>query len=261
MTGSSRISHRERVFLRSATLLARRQGVDVTKTILKEKILAANNSNESSVTLSKISSAVDTKKHCYGRPSNQYFFIPYGFGIHFVRALLPNTLLRSLIQVVGETESNFSMRNIRENLVDSDVAMWYLENNNDVIGQVCDLVSSAYKTCLHVSGRGNQWAKRTETIEIFEEFVSKSKIPSTVTYLKYEQGKIQGCVDHQDVDSIFCTGLLYLKDTTRGRLHVANHDLPEFFSPGDLLLMDPCQIHSVTKLARDEVRQVMVFTM
>ena len=65
----------------------------------------------------------------------------------------------------------------------------------------------------------------------------------------YEKDKIQGCVDHQDVDSVFRTGLLYLQDTTRRRLDIAKHDLPEFFSPGDFLPMDPRQIHSVTKLA------------
>ncbi len=165
-------------------------------------------------------------------------------------ALLPDTLRTSLIQVVRETGSNYCERNIRENLMGSDVAMWYPDNNKDVIGQFCDLVSNAYKTCPQVSSSGNQWTKRTKTIEIFQEFASKNKISSTVTYLKYEQCKVEGFFDHPDVGSVFCTGLLYLKDITRGLLHVAKLDLPDFFSPGDLLLVDLRQIHSVTKLAR-----------
>ncbi len=68
------------------------------------------------------------------------------------------------------------------------------------------------------------------------------------------------CVDHQDVDTVFCTGLVYLIDTIRGRLHIAKHGLPEFFSSGDLVLIDPWQIHSVTKLAKYEDRLVLVFT-
>ena len=63
------------------------------------------------------------------------------------------------------------------------------------------------------------------------------------------------------MNSAFCTVHFYLKDTTRGRLHVARHDLLKFCSPGDLLLMDQGRIHSVTKLARDEENQVLVFTM
>ncbi len=55
--------------------------------------------------------------------------------------------------------------------------------------------------------------------------------------------------------------LLYFQDANKGRLHFQNHDLPEFFSPGDLLLMDHRQIHFVTKLGREEERQVLVFTM
>ncbi len=35
------------------------------------------------------------------------------------------------------------------------------------------------------------------------------------------------CVAHQDVGIAFFTGLLYLQDTTRGRLHVAKHNLTE----------------------------------
>ena len=81
-------------------------------------------------------------------------------------------------------------------------------------------------------------------------------MPSLITYLKYEADNEHGTVKRQDVDSIFCTALLYLKDTTTGRLHVYNVDLPELFYLCDVVFMDLRQEHEVTKCIRNEVRQV-----
>ena len=95
----------------------------ITIAILKQAILAANNSHESSTTVSKMSPAVDPKKHCYSHPSNPYLFIPVGFAMHFVPASLPATLLSALIRVLQNYESYYSKKNISENLDISDVAM------------------------------------------------------------------------------------------------------------------------------------------
>ena len=99
-----------------------------------------------------MSVAVDTKNTQCERLSYHNFFIPYGFGVPSVRALLTDILLTSLIQFVQDTESNYSKWNISENLMDSDVVMWYLDNNNYTIGQDFDLNSKAYNTCWQVSG-------------------------------------------------------------------------------------------------------------
>ncbi len=61
------------MFVRAVTLLARRQGADVPKKILKQTILAANNGHERSVAVYKISAAVDTKKQCYDVPVSSIF--------------------------------------------------------------------------------------------------------------------------------------------------------------------------------------------
>ncbi len=115
------------------------------------------------------------------------------------------------------------------------------------------------KAAWKLSGSAADSNRRSDTIEAFNEFESKKKILSLVTYLKYEKDNIQGCVDHQDVDRVFRTGLLYVQDTIRGCLHISEHDLPEFLSPGNLLLMDPGQKHSVTKLARGKDHQMLEF--
>ena len=57
-------------------------------------------------------------------PVTSILFISNAFGIHFLPGLLSPTLLSSLVQVVRNTESNYTTQNIRENLVDSDEAIW-----------------------------------------------------------------------------------------------------------------------------------------
>ena len=57
--------------------------------------------------------------------------------------------------------------------------------------------------------------------------------------------EVEGCSLHQDFDSIFCIGLLYLNDTTSGRLLIEGCYLPEKFSTGDVVFLDPRQVHQV----------------
>ena len=103
-------------------------------------------------------------------------------------------------------------------------------------------------------------AVRDDTIQACNELVLKSRVPSSVSYLKYDANTMQGAVKHQDVDAVFCTALLYIQDTCTGRLHIENTDLLEFFLPGDVVFIDPRRIHEITKCARDHVRKVLVFT-
>ncbi len=80
----------------------------MTEISLKKAILGAHDDHEGSVTVSKMSVAVDTKNTQCERLSYHNFFIPYGFGVPSVRALLTDILLTSLIQFVQDTESNYS---------------------------------------------------------------------------------------------------------------------------------------------------------
>ena len=101
----------------------------------------------------------------------------------------------------------------------------------------------------------------SENMGVFKDFISKNKVPFIFTYLKYEPDKEHRNVKHQDVDSIFCTSLLYLKDKTTVWLHVDNVNLPELFYLGDVVFMDPRQEHEVTNCIPNEVRQVLVLTL
>ena len=73
--------------------------------------------------------------------------------------------------------------------------------------------------------------------------------------------EVEGCPPHQDVESVFCIGLLYLNDTTAGRAIIEGCDLPEKFSTGDVAFLDPRQVQQVPKCARDSMRRVLVLTM
>ncbi len=74
MTGSSRISHRERIYVRHATLLNIRADKKVNQAALINTLLAANNGDNNAVIVRKISAAVDTRKYGYSQPSNSYIF-------------------------------------------------------------------------------------------------------------------------------------------------------------------------------------------
>ena len=50
-----------------------------------------------------------------------------------------------------------------------------------------------------------------------------------------------------------------INDTTHGRLHITNVDLPERFDAGDLIFMDPRVFHSVSSATRDEKRKIVGF--
>ena len=64
--------------------------------------------------------------------------------------------------------------------------------------------------------------------------------------MKYDAHKVQGATNHQDVDSVFCSALVYIRDTYKGRLHVKNFDLQDILNPCDVVFMDPRQIHHFT---------------
>ncbi len=73
MTIPSLISHRERIFVRHATLLNVLADKKVTQVALVNALLAANNGDCNVITVGKSSAAVDTRKHCYSQLNNPYF--------------------------------------------------------------------------------------------------------------------------------------------------------------------------------------------
>ncbi len=81
MTGSSRISYREREFVCSATILSMLQSMDVTKTIPKGALLYANYGDKRSVTVSEITAAIDAKNTAKADPvtRNLLFLMNFEF--------------------------------------------------------------------------------------------------------------------------------------------------------------------------------------
>ena len=86
------------------------------------------------------------------------------------------------------------------------------------------------------------------------------QISSMISYLKYEPNEVQGVTRHRDIDSIYCSALVFPWDTYNECLHVEGYNLPDIMYPGDVLFMDPRQIHEVTECSRSKARQVLVFT-
>lgn len=103
--------------------------------------------------------------------------------------------------------------------------------------------------------------EKKEAWELLSNFLEEERIPRLVSYIHYNAGETQGAPPHRDVDTVFATSIVYLQDTTVGRLQVNGHNLPEFFNAGDFLLIDPRKVHSVACAIRDTHRKVLVFTL
>ena len=152
-------------------------------------------------------------------------------------------------------------KNLRDTVPDSCSTMWYIEHEHPVIKDLSSPILEEYKRVMENTEKKADIEYRHELKEIFSEFVETSKVPSLLTYLKYEANKVQGCIEHRDVDSIFCTAILIVQVTSVGNLHVKDHNLPETLRAGDIVFMGPRIIHWVEKSAREvDGKVVVVFT-
>ena len=133
--------------------------------------------------------------------------------------------------------------------------MWYGDLSDATLQTVSTLSCNEYMRIVGVTGRAGNSNSLDGAIEVFEDFVMKKKVPYLITYLKYEPKK-----EHRDIDVILRTALFVLKDASTGRLNIGNANLPEFFYLGDVIFMDLCEVNSVAKCARDEVRKYLSFT-
>ena len=217
--------------------------------------------DSSAVMIEKISAASSTRNNCQAFPPSNSMLVQWHTKSYVSRQLLPESLVEQLLQSADNEELKMEKKNLGETLSDSNALMWYMNMSEATLQTVSTLLYNEYIRIVGVTGRAADSNLLDGVIEVIEDLVMKKEVPSVITYLKYEPDKVQGTSEHRDVDSIFCTALLILKDTSTGRLHIRNANLPEFFYPGDVIFMDPSQVHWVTKCARDEVRKVLVFTM
>ena len=255
------ISHRERIFVRAVTLSTKLRKEKVTQSVLREAINDANDEEKATtIPIAKMSAALNTKKHCLPKDSNQRFFVPYMFGTVVATKLINSNLIERLGLLIFSTERDGYRRSMVETLRDSHVAMWYMDKTNEVLLEVSKKICEHFVNVVQNNGTMRYHVLRRSTIDAFRTLADRRRVPSVVTYLKYEAGKKNGCPRHQDVDAVFFTALLYLKDSALGRLAINRNILPELFEPGDVVYMDPRVEHWVEEVAREEDRQVVVFT-
>ena len=130
---------------------------------------------------------------------------------------------------------------MNETLLGSDAKLRFLDRTPENVRSVCDCIKNVLANIIQDESAKNALL----------EFVSNRRLPGLASYLFYESGHEQGRSEHQDVDSVFCTAFVFIKDSTKGRLHVRGYDLPEHFDTGDVLLMDSRVHHWVNFSARD----------
>lgn len=261
--GPGPLSHREKVYIRSVVLECRRNNKEVTKEDLKAAVVEANSGDLNSFTAAKQTGANDTKILCYSKPSNPYLFIPFPFKLHTARNLVPKSFCEQLFKCLQKVEQNEPKMNMSSTLEKSNAYMWFLEHEKGEFKDVCDIVNNEMKSLLFVKkgDTNNKAMLHSKTADVFAEFVEKKKIPSLVTYLRYDSAKLHGCGPHQDVDSVFATALLYLKDSDTGPLRVEKIVSIAKMTTGDVIFMNPRVVHEVPFTLREQDRLVLVFTM
>ena len=229
MVHSKRISHRERVYVRVITISTMLKGEKVTKKVLRQTLLDVNKGDISAVKIYKISTASSTRNNCHAFPSNNGMFVPWRIKSYVSRQLLSESLVEQLLKSVDNKELAIEKKNLGEPLSDSNASIWYMDMSDATLQTVSTLLCNEYMRIVRVTGRAADSNLLDGVIEVFEYFVMKKKVPSVITYLKYEPNEVQGTSEHRDVDSILCITLPILKDTSTGRLHIRNANLPEFF--------------------------------
>lgn len=72
--------------------------------------------------------------------------------------------------------------------------------------------------------------------------------PASLDVIRYKKGESEGTISHQDVYAVFGTAICIVNDENVGRLRVVNFEMPESFSIGEFIILDPLYMHKVTKL-------------
>ena len=177
MTSGVRITHRERVHVRAVTIGTKLKYEKVTKNVVKSALLDANNGDDAKINIQKLCAAIETKKHCYSKPSNKYFSISYSFKVYDSKGLVSGEILTSLSTHLQNVETNEPKRNINETLEESNVAMWYLSKDSKAASKTTSVHCNAFVNILGEQERKSIRDSRlkSETTVAFNEFVSSKK--------------------------------------------------------------------------------------
>ena len=122
--------------------------------------------------------------------------------------------------------------------------MWFLDHEKNEVSNVCDIAFDTY-LCFE---------KKARVRDVLKSFVDEGKLPTLVSMMTYEHGKLCGLVEHREIDATFFSVILIIKDIVHGRLQIRDVDLPEQFESGDRIFMDPCVLYSVPFFEREESR-------
>ena len=76
-----------------------------------------------------------------------------------------------------------------------------------------DLLLRELKNLVRGDGKEKDQIIRNDTITGIEKMFRNGQIPSVISYLKYEPNEVQGATRHRDVDSTYCTSLVFQRDT------------------------------------------------
>ena len=240
MNLSKRISHRERIFIRTVTISAKLRGRGkLSKKVLKNPLMQASHQDENLITIDKINAAKKTNEQCYSYLSNPYVFFPNNFKVQVARRLLSSSILSQLNELSEKTEEEELKRDIVETLTDSDVPMCCLDKDNQHLKEASVLLCKGHSRIVERGSDDKNNAVRDQTIQACNELLEKTRVSSLVSCLKYEANIAQGAVKHQNLGTVFCTALLYIQDSYTGRLHIENTDLQEIFLTGERSLYGP----------------------
>ncbi len=196
-------------------------------------IVDAHNGDKSMDTEKKYDDARPTARNCFHNPSNPCFYTPYHFNVRIIKNAFSKKVLKNLCDYLEYVEEYDESTNISTTLQKSDSPLWFLNKADSALFDACEFVTSAYENSVD----------KDEVLDTFQDFF-------LLSYLTYKVGKNSWPVKHQNVEGVFSSAILIIKDSLRGRLHITNVDLPEEFDNGDLILMDPCVFYSVTEFER-----------
>lgn len=254
-SGTPRLSLCEKVFVRHAAVNGKVNRRDVTQDTVYAAITAANDGDGSTATYDKYDAGRNIVKFCMYKKSNPNFWVPNVFGTKVIRAAVTAEELSAYVEHLNEVEETTIPRNFNETLtgaaMPSDNPLWYLNTSDAAVVRVCETVIRHFldfQTDDEVSAALRK-LKNDPNRKLF----------SSVSYIKYPAGQLCGIDLHQDVQSVFFSCVLIIQDTTQGRLHIENVDLPETFYAGDVIFMDPRVWHRIPHCVREGDRKVSVF--
>ena len=110
-------------------------------------------------------------------------------------------------------EKKTKARKFGETLTDAKAKMWYIsKGKTQTFLRIEEYICKKLRVCVEECSQDrNNERKRAQARAVLDELFDSDRIPSTVTYLKYDAGQNLGAPAHRDVDSVYGTTILSCK--------------------------------------------------